>query len=131
MSSLKVIVCSNHEALCCDRGQVACYTEAIYRLERDGIEIEFNSNFRHWNGGPGYAFGVSYVRLAGYGPIKDMDDCRKAMCFLLSGGGSDRGTRVTPPDDWPSSSEVEAAFDLLGEVQDIEIPEPSDKELAE
>lgn len=126
MCEVKIIVCGNSETLGCDHDDSIVYADKIVAMERDGIEIEINSQFRHWNGGPGYATGGAYVQLTGYGRVKDFDEARKALGFMLSGGGSTPETSVRPPDEWPAAGQIEAAFELLEEVQKVEVPESAE-----
>lgn len=121
MSQLKIIVCGNAETLNCEADEAADYVSACVALECEGIEIESDDRFKHWNGGPGASTGGAYVRLEDYGRVRDFDDCRKAIGFLLSGGGGTEQTHVDPPDHWPSADEIEAAFDLLDEVLSVEV----------
>lgn len=121
MATLKIIVCGNAEALNCSEDEAVRFVDEAITLGDGfyGIEVESNSNFKTWNGGPGT--GRAFVRLVGYGAVKDFDDCRKGLAFMLSGGGSTSGTSVRKPDSWLSSELVHDAFDLLDEINDLHV----------
>lgn len=119
MTGLKIVVCGNAEVLGCDNDAANEYSDRVSQLCRQDVWIEFNSEFRHWNGGPGDATGGAYVALEGYGKVKDFDHCREALGFMLSGGGNSEATMIRPPEQWPSSEQCEEAFALLEEVREV------------
>lgn len=117
--SITIVVCGNAETWGSTDTDLVDFENRCLDKRCDEFDVEIISDFRHWNGGPGYNRFPAYVRLDGYGPVKSMAEARYALGFMLAGGGSTPETKVSPPDEWPSSAELEAAFDAVDLINDF------------
>ena len=107
MNQIEIVLCGNAETIGLVKDNFECL--GMRKIEGDGkTPTVWEGSFQFWNGGPGYKGGGGYavVRLAGYGCVRDVAEAREGVAFLLS----------EQDESWPSSEDVELAFDERDEV---------------
>ena len=107
MNQIEIVLCGNAETIGLVKDNFECL--GMRKIEGDGkTPTVWEGSFQFWNGGPGYKVGGGYavVRLAGYGCVRDVAEARKGVALLLS----------EKDESWPSSEEVESAFEARDEV---------------
>ena len=106
MTTIKLNVCANDEVLGVEGVNFQDCADAA-RDGRDFLMIECRSDFRYWNGGPGYGHGHVAVEIIGYGTVKTEADAKKAVAWLAANGK-----------DFPSSDEIASAFEAEEALKD-------------
>lgn len=98
---LKIIVCSNKESLGVASEKIDDIEDIALEIAIDNeLDIEFESSFKYWNGGPGYRHPQCHLRLIGYGAVSDKtEDVVKAIGYMLN---SDPAKNIS----WPSYDDV-------------------------
>ena len=106
MTTIKLNVCANDEVLGVDGVNFQDGVDAAQE-GRDFLMVECRRDFKYWNGGAGYGHGHVAVEIIGYGTVKTEADAKKAVAWLAGEGK-----------DFPSSAEIEAAFEAEEALED-------------
>ena len=106
MTTIKLNVCENDEVLGVEGVN---FQEGVDAAQegRDFLAVQFRSEFSYWKGGPGYTHGHVAVEIVGYGTVKTAADAKKAVAWLAKEGK-----------DFPSSEEIESAFEAEEELEE-------------
>ena len=106
MTTIKLNVCANDEVL---GVKGVNYQEAVDEAYdgRAFIAVEPRTDFRYWNGGPGYTHGHVAVEIVGYGTVKNEAEAKNAVAWLAGEGK-----------DFPSSDDITSAFEAEEILED-------------
>ena len=106
MTTIRLNVCGNDEVLGVENID---FQDALDEARDVGefLEVQLRTSFAYWNGGPGYGHGQVAVEVLGFGTVKNEEEAKEAVAWMAN-----------YRKEFPSSAEIEAAFEAKHELQE-------------